>query len=67
MDQLIPSLLVLLDPYVTVFRREVFDMFRLTVGAWIVCLGRRTIRGKMGVVTGVLGYFSLSRGIKATR
>ena len=43
MDQLTPSLLVLLDPFATVFRVEVFEMFRLMVGAWIVCLGRRTI------------------------
>ena len=43
MDQLIPSLEVLLDPLVIVFREEVFKMFCLTIGAWIVCLGRRTI------------------------
>ena len=67
MDQLIPSLLVLLDPYVTVFRREVFDMFHLD-GRSMDRLSRSPYdQGKMGVVTGVLGYFSLSRGIKATR
>jgi len=43
MDQLIPSLVVLLDPFTVAFRREAFEMFRLMVGAWIVCLGRRTI------------------------
>ena len=43
MDQLIPSLDVLLDPLVVAFREEVFNMFCLTIGAWIVCLGRRTI------------------------
>jgi len=43
MDQLIPTLLVLLDPLAPAFRKEVFSSFRLTVVAWIVCLGRRTI------------------------
>jgi DDE superfamily endonuclease len=43
MDQLIPSLDVLLAPFAVAFREEVFGMFCLTVGAWIVCLGRRTI------------------------
>jgi hypothetical protein len=43
MDQLIPSLMVLLDPLAVGFRTEVFEMFQLMVGAWIVCLGRRTI------------------------
>jgi hypothetical protein len=43
MDQLIPSLEVLLDPFAVAFREEVFNMFCLTIGAWIVCLGRRTI------------------------
>lgn len=43
MDQLIPSLSLLLGPCAAAFRTEVFDMFRLTVGAWIVCLGRRTL------------------------
>ena len=43
MDQLIPSLEVLLEPLALAFRVEAFDMFCLTIGAWIVCLGRRTI------------------------
>lgn len=43
MDQLIPSLVVLVDPFAVAFRKEAFDMFRLIVGAWVVCLGRRTI------------------------
>jgi hypothetical protein len=42
-DQLIPSLEVLVAPFAGAFREEVFGMFGLTVGAWIVCLGRRTI------------------------
>ena len=43
MDQLTPVLVLLLDPFAVAFRKEVFDMFRSMVGAWIVCLGRRTI------------------------
>ena len=43
MDQLIPSLVVLVEPFAVAFRKEAFDMFRLMVGAWVVCLGRRTI------------------------
>ena len=43
MDQLISSLEFLLEPFVVAFREEVFNMFCLTVGAWIVCLGRRTL------------------------
>ena len=43
MDQLIPSLSILLDPLAVAFRKEVFEMFQLMVGAWIVCLGHRTI------------------------
>ena len=43
MDQLIPSLTNLLLPLAGAFRIEAFGMFQLIVGAWIVCLGRRTI------------------------
>jgi hypothetical protein len=43
MDQLIPSLEVLLAPLADAFRAEPFSMFCLMTGAWIVCLGRRTI------------------------
>ena len=43
MDELIPSLHVLLDPLAGAFRPEVHASFCLTVAAWIVCLGRRTI------------------------
>jgi len=43
MDELIPSLHVLLDPLAGAFRREVHGRFCLLVAAWIVCLGRRTI------------------------
>jgi len=42
-DQLIPSLLQLLAPLAPAFRKEVFSTFRLIVGAWVVCLGRRTV------------------------
>jgi hypothetical protein len=43
MKQCIPSLLVLLVPLAPAFRVEVFDTFCLMTGAWILCLGRRTI------------------------
>src|SRR5271155_721567 len=43
MDQLIPELQVLLGPLAPAFRKEVFASFCLTVAAWIVCQGRRTI------------------------
>jgi DDE superfamily endonuclease len=43
MDQLIPSLHLLLDPLAPAFRSEVYALFRDLVAAWIVCLGRRTI------------------------
>jgi DDE superfamily endonuclease len=42
-DQLIPTLFDLLAPLAPVFRKEVFLTFQRMVGAWIVCLGRRTI------------------------
>jgi hypothetical protein len=43
MDQLTPPLLFLVEQFAVPFRLEAFAMFRLMVGAWIVCLGRRTI------------------------
>jgi hypothetical protein len=43
MDQLTPSLAALLCLESRCFRGEVFQMFRTMLGAWIVCLGRRTI------------------------
>jgi hypothetical protein len=43
MDQLIPSLDHRLAPLAVAFRKEVFDLFRRMIAAWIVCLGRRTI------------------------
>lgn len=43
MDELIPTLHVLLDPLAGAFRQEVHTLFGSLVGAWIVCLGRRTI------------------------
>src|SRR5262245_20504731 len=43
MGQLIPSLDRPLAPLAVAFRREVFDLFRRRVAAWIVCLGRHTI------------------------
>ena len=43
MDQLIPTLEVLLAAVAPAFRQEAFAMFRQLVPAWIVCLGRRSI------------------------
>ena len=43
MDQLTPSLAALVAIDAGCFRVEVFEMFRSMLGAWIVCLGRRTI------------------------
>src|SRR5213080_2214640 len=43
MDQLIPSLDVLLLLLTPAFRQEVHILFCQMVAAWIVCLGRRTI------------------------
>jgi DDE superfamily endonuclease len=43
MDQLIPSLQVLLVGLAPAFRQEAFDMFSRMVPAWIVCLGRHSI------------------------
>ena len=43
MDHVIPSLGHLLAALAPAFRKEVFPIFRLMVGAWIVCLGRRTV------------------------
>ena len=43
MDQLIPSLEVLLGALTPAFRQEVHGLFCQMVAAWIVCLGRRSI------------------------
>jgi hypothetical protein len=43
MDQLIPSLEVLLVSLAPAFRQEAFAMFSQIVPAWIVCLGRRSL------------------------
>lgn len=43
MDQLTPSLTVLLDLYRPCFRAEVFSTFCSMTAAWIVCLGRRSV------------------------
>jgi hypothetical protein len=43
MDQLIPSLSELVQNFEPCFRVEVNRTFSLMIGAWLVCLGRRTI------------------------
>jgi DDE superfamily endonuclease len=51
MNQLIPSLQVLLLPLTAAFRSEVHPLFCTMVAAWIVCLGHRTI-GRVWETTG---------------
>jgi hypothetical protein len=53
-DQLIPSLSCLLDPFAGCFRREVFATFRLAVVAWAVCPGVRTL-SEVWQATGLAG------------
>ena len=43
MDQLIPTLHDMVVGLMAAFRLEAGNMFRLLVGAWIACLGRRSI------------------------
>ena len=43
MDQLIPSLAALVEPFRDCFRAEVFQTFQVLIAGWIVCLGPRTI------------------------
>src|SRR3954469_15473666 len=43
MDQLIPSLAALVEPFRDCFRIEVFRTFQILIAGWIVCLGPRTL------------------------
>src|SRR4051812_6175794 len=43
MDQLIPSLAALVEPFAPCFRNEVFLTFQALLAGWIVCLGPHTI------------------------
>src|SRR3954468_5361703 len=44
MSQLIPSLLILVEPFRSCFARpEVFQTFQTLLAGWVVCLGPRTI------------------------
>ncbi len=43
MDQLIPTLVPLVDAFRHCFRAEVFQTFQILLAGWIVCLGPRTI------------------------
>ena len=43
MDQLIPSLAPLVEPFRDCFRAEVFQTFQILLAGWIVCLGPRTL------------------------
>ena len=43
MDQLIPSLVALVEPFRDCFHPQVFVTFQALLAGWIVCLGPRTI------------------------
>src|SRR5829696_5192607 len=43
MDQLIPTLVPLVDAFRDCFRAEVFRTFQTLIAGWIVCVGPRTI------------------------
>jgi hypothetical protein len=43
MDQLIPSLAALVEPFRPCFRLEVFQTFQILLAGWIVCIGPHTI------------------------
>jgi DDE superfamily endonuclease len=45
MDQLIPSLAALVEPFRDCFRVEVFQTFQALLAGWILCNGPRTISG----------------------
>jgi DDE superfamily endonuclease len=43
MDQLIPGLAALVEPFRDCFRAEVFRTFQALIAGWVVCVGARTI------------------------
>ena len=43
MDQLIPGLAALVEPFRDCFRAEVFQTFQALIAGWVVCVGPRTI------------------------
>ena len=43
MDQLIPSLAILVEPFRDCFHPSVFSTFQALLAGWITCLGPRTI------------------------
>src|SRR3954463_265860 len=45
MDQLIPSLATLVEPFRDCFHPSVFATFQALLAGWIVCLGPRTLSG----------------------
>src|SRR3954463_10540669 len=45
MDQLIPSLAALVEPFRDCFHPSVFATFQALLAGWIVCLGPRTLAG----------------------
>jgi hypothetical protein len=54
MGKLTTPMLLLLAPFASCFRPEVYDTFCLVTAAWIVCLGRRTIT-RVWQTTGLAG------------
>src|SRR5512135_2704373 len=52
MDQLIPSLAALVDPFRDCFHPQVFQTFQALLAGWIICLGPRTI-SEVGQATGL--------------
>jgi DDE superfamily endonuclease len=45
MDQLIPSLVTLVEPFGDCFHPQVFQTFQILIAGWVVCLGPHTISG----------------------
>ena len=43
MDQLIPGLAALVEPFRSCFHPQVFQTFQALIAGWIVCLGPRTL------------------------
>ena len=43
MDQLIPGLAALVEPFRDCFRAEVFSTFQALIAGWVICLGPRTL------------------------
>jgi hypothetical protein len=51
MDQLIPSLAALVEPFRDCFRIEVFQTFQALLAGWILCNGTHTITARTPLPT----------------